>query len=109
MNQAAGGASIGGDADLPSLPAALRAALDAQAVVPADWPEAQLKRLQRLVELRAAHDATLNDHGRRLLQQAIFSTYVDLRDTGAEDDAQSILTQSMLDAAALDPEAALSR
>ena len=60
--------------------------------LPEGWLEHQLRRLQRLVDLRTAHAEQLNDSGRRLLQRAIFSTYVECRDLGVAEIAHAVLT-----------------
>ncbi len=64
------------------------------AAPPGEWGTQVLGRLGRLVDLRAAHDPNLNAGGRRLLQQAIFSTYVDCRDLGLDAAAQAILDRA---------------
>lgn len=55
------------------------------------WLHQQLDRLQRLLALRDAHEAHLNDEGRRLLDHAIFTTFVDCRDLGGEERAAALL------------------
>ena len=47
-----------------------------------DWPALYLQRLGRLLALETAHAGQLNARGRRLLQHAIFTTYVDCRGLG---------------------------
>ncbi len=46
---------------------------------PPGWLGAQLRRLQRLLDLQLEHSENLNPGGRRLLNHAIFVTYVELR------------------------------
>jgi hypothetical protein len=55
------------------------------------WLGQQLQRLQRLLALRDAHATHLNDEGRRLLDHAIFTTFVDCRELGGEQLASSLL------------------
>ena len=50
--------------------------------VPAELAQERFQRLERLVCLRDAHDDELNEEGRRLLQRAIFTTYLDCRELG---------------------------
>lgn len=64
----------------------------AAAPLPGGWLGQQLQRLQRLMALRDAHATHLNDEGRRLLDHAIFTTFVDCRDLGGEQLASSLLT-----------------
>ena len=64
----------------------------AAAPLPGGWLGQQLQRLQRLLALRDAHATHLNDEGRRLLDHAIFTTFVDCRDLGGEALASSLLT-----------------
>ena len=52
-----------------------------------------LPRLERLVALRSLHVEHLNDEGRRLIQRAIFSTYVDCRELGLADDARALISE----------------
>lgn len=59
--------------------------------LPAGWLEHQLRRLQRLVDLRSAHAEQLNESGRRLLHRAIFSTYVECRDLGVTEIAHAVI------------------
>jgi hypothetical protein len=61
---------------------------------PGGWLGQQLDRLQRLLALRDAHEAHLNDEGRRLLDHAIFTTFVDCRDLGGEARAAALLAPS---------------
>lgn len=49
------------------------------------------RRLRRLLDLRARHVDGLNARGVRLLDQAIYSTYCDLRTAGCEKQAQRLL------------------
>ena len=58
---------------------------------PAGWLGAQLRRLQRLLELQQAHSKSLNPGGRRLLNHAIFVTYIDCVDSGGADMAREVL------------------
>mgnify|MGYP001315787395 CR=1 FL=1 len=58
---------------------------------PAGWLGAQLRRLQRLLDLQQAHSENLNPDGRRLLNHAIFVTYIDCVDSGGADMAREIL------------------
>lgn len=60
--------------------------------LPEGWLEHQLRRLQRLVDLRTVHAEQLNDSGRRLLQRAIFSTYVECRELGVTEIARGVLS-----------------
>ena len=76
------------------------------AALPGGWLGQQLQRLQRLLALRAAHAAHLNAEGRHLLDHAIFTTFVDCRDLGAETLASALLAQEGLTAATAGAEAA---
>ena len=58
---------------------------------PPGWLGAQLRRLQRLLDLHLEHSENLNPGGRRLLNHAIFVTYVDCVDSGGSDAAREIL------------------
>lgn len=58
---------------------------------PAGWLGAQLRRLQRLLDLQQAHSENLNPGGRRLLNHAIFVTYIDCVDSGGADMAHEVL------------------
>lgn len=60
--------------------------------LPGGWLGQQLQRLQRLLALRDAHATHLNDEGRRLLDHAIFTTFVDCRELGGEALASALLT-----------------
>jgi hypothetical protein len=53
-----------------------------------------LKRLSRLLNLRAEQSGQLNDDGLRLIDRAIYSTYCDAVDLGVTADAQRLLHQS---------------
>lgn len=55
------------------------------------WLRAQLAQLERLVGLQGAHGEQLNAQGQRLLAHAIFATYVDCREAGAEAAAAAVL------------------
>lgn len=70
------------------------------APLPGGWLGQQLQRLQRLLALRDAHAAHLNDEGRRLLDHAIFTTFVDCRELGGEILAAALLTTLQENAAA---------
>ncbi len=59
--------------------------------VPEGWLDTQLQRLQRLVDLQAAQTAQLNAQGRRLLQRAIFATYIECRDLGISATARAVI------------------
>lgn len=85
-------------ADLPDLGPATVA-------MPGGWLGQQLRRLQRLLSLRQAHAEHLNAEGRRLLDRAIFTTFVDCRELGAEELATALLAQDGLTPA--DPEAGI--
>ncbi len=50
-----------------------------------------LRRLNRLLRLRSEQMVQLNGEGVRLIDRAIYSTYCDLRDLGAVDEAQKLL------------------
>ena len=63
---------------------------------PGGWLSEQLQRLQRLLALRDAHASNLNAEGRRLLDHAIFTTFVDCRDLGGEARASALLTPPLL-------------
>ena len=63
---------------------------------PGGWLSEQLQRLQRLLALRDAHASNLNSEGRRLLDHAIFTTFVDCRDLGGEARASALLTPVLL-------------
>ena len=63
---------------------------------PGGWLSEQLQRLQRLLALRDAHASNLNSEGRRLLDHAIFTTFVDCRDLGGEARASALLTPPLL-------------
>lgn len=76
------------------------------AALPGGWLGQQLQRLQRLLALRAAHAAHLNAEGRHLLDHAIFTTFVDCRELGAETLASALLAQEGLTAATAGAEAA---
>jgi hypothetical protein len=64
----------------------------ATAPLPGGWLGQQLQRLQRLQLLRDAHAPQLNEEGRRLLDHAIFTTFVDCRELGAESLAAAMLS-----------------
>ena len=70
---------------------------------PGGWLSEQLQRLQRLLALRDAHASNLNSEGRRLLDHAIFTTFVDCRDLGGEARASALLTPPEANAAAALP------
>ena len=70
--------------------------------LPGGWLGQQLQRLQRLLALRDAHLTHLNDEGRRLLDHAIFTTFVDCRELGGEVLASALLTPMAEDAPAGD-------
>ena len=74
---------------------------------PGGWLGEQLQRLQRLLALRDAHASNLNSEGRRLLDHAIFTTFVDCRDLcrdlGGEARASALLTTPEANAAAALP------
>ena len=65
--------------------------LAATAPLPGGWLGQQLQRLQRLLALRDSHASHLNDEGRRLLDHAIFTTFVDCRELGGEALAAALL------------------
>jgi hypothetical protein len=50
-----------------------------------------LRRLTRLLALRADQSTDLNEDGLRLLDRAIYSTYCDAVDLGVTDEAQRLL------------------
>lgn len=50
-----------------------------------------LRRLHRLLRLRAEQSNQLNDGGLRLIDRAIYSTYCDLVDLGITSEAQALL------------------
>lgn len=58
---------------------------------PAELAQERFQRLERLVCLRDMHADELNDEGRRLLQHAIFTTYMDCRDLGMAESADAIV------------------
>ena len=58
---------------------------------PAGWLGAQLRRLRRLLDLQREHSENLNPGGRRLLNHAIFVTYIECVDSGGCDMARDIL------------------
>jgi len=66
--------------------------------LPGGWLGQQLQRLQRLLALRDVHATLLNDEGRRLLDHAIFTTFVDCRELGGEGLASALLTTLAEDA-----------
>lgn len=53
--------------------------------------QAYLRRFERLLRLRDAHAAELNDQGLQLLDRSIFAAFVDCRDTGCGDLARELL------------------
>ena len=74
---------------------------------PGGWLSEQLQRLQRLLALRDAHASNLNSEGRRLLDHAIFTTFVDCRDLGGEARASALLTPPLLTPSEVNATAAL--
>ena len=88
---------------VPQVSASLQAALappplaDLSAPLPGGWLGQQLQRLQRLLALRDAHISHLNDEGRRLLDHAIFTTFVDCRELGGETLAAALLNTLQTD------------
>jgi len=58
---------------------------------PAELAQERFQRLERLVCLRDMHADELNGEGRRLLQHAIFTTYIDCRDLGIAESADAIV------------------
>lgn len=50
-----------------------------------------LRRLNRLLRLRADQRDLLNDEGARLIDRAIYSTYCDATDLGVTAEAQKLL------------------
>ena len=74
---------------------------------PGGWLSEQLQRLQRLLALRDAHASNLNSEGRRLLDHAIFTTFVDCRDLGGEARASALLTPVLLTTSEVNATAAL--
>lgn len=50
-----------------------------------------LRRLSRLLRLRADQSAELNEGGLRLIDRAIYSTYCDAVDLGVAEEAQQLL------------------
>jgi hypothetical protein len=53
-----------------------------------------LKRLNRLLSLRAEQSEQVNEPGLRLIDRAIYSTYCDAVDLGVTADAQRLLHRS---------------
>jgi hypothetical protein len=53
-----------------------------------------LKRLGRLLNLRAEQSGQLNEEGLHLIDRAIYSTYCDAVDLGVTADAQKLLHRS---------------
>lgn len=53
-----------------------------------------LKRLSRLLNLRAKQSGQLNEDGIHLIDRAIYSTYCDAVDLGVTADAQRLLHRS---------------
>lgn len=53
-----------------------------------------LKRLSRLLRLRAEQSGQLNDDGIHLIDRAIYSTYCDTVDLGVTAEAQNLLHRS---------------
>ena len=88
---------------VPQVSTSVQAALappplaDLSAPLPGGWLGQQLQRLQRLLALRDAHVSHLNDEGRRLLDHAIFTTFVDCRELGGETLAAALLTTLQTD------------
>ncbi len=74
---------------------------------PGGWLSEQLQRLQRLLALRDAHASNLNAEGRRLLDHAIFTTFVDCRDLGGEARASALLTPPLPTTSEVNASAAL--
>ena len=70
---------------------ALTASPSDPGTVPEGWLDTQLQRLQRLVDLQAAQTEQLNAQGRRLLQRAIFATYIECRDLGISATARAVI------------------
>ena len=64
---------------------------------PAGWLGTQIRRLERLIDLQREHSANLNHSGRRLLNHAIFVTYVECRDSGGRDMALASLDGERLE------------
>jgi len=50
-----------------------------------------LRRLNRLLRLRADQTGQLNEDGTRLIDRAIYSTYCDAVDLGVAEEAQKLL------------------
>jgi hypothetical protein len=50
-----------------------------------------LRRLNRLLRLRADQSAQLNEDGVRLLDRAVYSTYCDAVDMGVAEEAQKLV------------------
>ncbi len=61
------------------------------AALPAGWLGVQMRRLQRLLDLQREHQGSLNPSGRRLINHAIFATYLECVDSGGGDMARAIL------------------
>lgn len=72
-------------------------AMEDAATPPAEWLGAQIRRLERLLDLQREHSANLNHSGRRLLNHAIFVTYVECRESGGRDMALAILDGERLE------------
>ena len=53
-----------------------------------------LRRLSRLLHLRAEQSGQLNEEGLRLIDRAIYSTYCDSVDLGVTAEAQNLLHHS---------------
>jgi hypothetical protein len=53
-----------------------------------------LKRLSRMLNLRAEQSGQLNDDGIHLIDRAIYSTYCDAVDLGVTAEAQNLLHRS---------------
>jgi hypothetical protein len=60
-----------------------------------------LRRLNRLLGLRAEQSGQLNEDGLRLIDRAIYSTYCDAVDLGVTAEAQDLLHRSVAHAARL--------
>jgi hypothetical protein len=61
---------------------------------PAALVESFLRRLKRVLLLRFYTDALLSTSDRRLLDQAIYSTYCDCQTLGAGDEAHRLLDEA---------------
>ncbi|MBI3979481.1 MAG: hypothetical protein HY331_14965 [Chloroflexi bacterium] len=58
------------------------------------WQQFFLRRMMRLVELRARSLPRLNESGTRLINRAIYSTYLDCHRLGVGKLARAILEQA---------------